>query len=349
MPTSLIKDSSDVFASLICRLANLSFPYFPSSQMYSRFVKSHLWSRSQVQMSANHRITDLSLIKNTFGQILERLAQNKLRQHLSASPDYNTSQWAYRALHSTEAAMAKVVNDLLTAVNSGKPTALLSVDISAAFDLLDHDRLLNRASELFGLSDQVIHRQAWVIFNRPQQLRFCWQLPFIYCFLQNMSFTGFSSWTTRVFRVYHTCQSFHLYIQRVNSHQKSVDAQLYTSIDLSSDHDIDKLSNCADAVTRWHLDNNLQHHPSQTDALVTDTRQQNAKVENSSSVDWLIDWLVFYGTSTQDRSICANLPGGDYWLRRLRIANEEQTKTYSCVRYNVHTHAATNNRYALLA
>jgi len=25
---------------------------------------------------------------------------------------------------------------------------------------------------------------------------------------------------------------------------------------------------------------------------------------------WLIDWLVFYGTSTQDRSICANLPGG---------------------------------------
>jgi len=24
----------------------------------------------------------------------------------------------------------------------------------------------------------------------------------------------------------------------------------------------------------------------------------------------MIDWLVFYGTSTQDRSICANLPGG---------------------------------------
>jgi len=24
----------------------------------------------------------------------------------------------------------------------------------------------------------------------------------------------------------------------------------------------------------------------------------------------LIDWLVFYGMSTQDRSICANLPGG---------------------------------------
>jgi len=32
----------------------------------------------------------------------------------------------------------------------------------------------------------------------------------------------------------------------------------------------------------------------------------------------------------------------------LRIANEEHTKTYSCMRYNEHTHATTNNRYALL-
>jgi len=29
-----------------------------------------------------------------------------------------------------------------------------------------------------------------------------------------------------------------------------------------------------------------------------------------NKVYMLIDWLVFYGTSTQDRSICANLPGG---------------------------------------
>jgi len=30
----------------------------------------------------------------------------------------------------------------------------------------------------------------------------------------------------------------------------------------------------------------------------------------SQKIDWFIDWLVFYSTSTQDRSICANLPGG---------------------------------------
>ena len=53
--------------------------------------------------------------------------------------------------------MTKVVNDLITAVDTGKPSILLSLDISAAFDMLDHTRLLQRATELFGLNDNVIN------------------------------------------------------------------------------------------------------------------------------------------------------------------------------------------------
>jgi len=51
--------------------------------------------------------------------------------------------------------MIKVVNDVL---DSRKPTVLLSIDISAAFDMLDHDRLVNHVTELFGPSGQVIDR-----------------------------------------------------------------------------------------------------------------------------------------------------------------------------------------------
>jgi len=52
--------------------------------------------------------------------------------------------------------MTKVVNDILLAVDSGKPSTLLSLDISAAFDMLDHTRLLQNASELFGLNNHVL-------------------------------------------------------------------------------------------------------------------------------------------------------------------------------------------------
>ena len=51
---------------------------------------------------------------------------------------------------------SKVVSDLLSAIDGGEPSALLSLDISAAFDTLDHRRLLSHAHELVGFSDSVL-------------------------------------------------------------------------------------------------------------------------------------------------------------------------------------------------
>jgi len=61
----------------------------------------------------------------------------------------------------------------------------------------------------------------------------------------------------------------------------------------------------------------------------------------------LIDWCF----TARQHKIGQFVPiyQGDYCLGRLSIANEEHTKTYSCMRSNEHTHATTNNRYALLA
>ena len=61
---------------------------------------------------ANYRpITNL----NTIRKILERLVQKKLRLHMERSVNEGPVQSAYRALHSNETAMTRVVNDLLIA------------------------------------------------------------------------------------------------------------------------------------------------------------------------------------------------------------------------------------------
>ena len=97
-------------------------------------------------------MSNFSLISNlnTIGKIFERLA---IRRHSDHSLNLEHLQSAYRALHSTETVMTKVVSDLLSAVDGGEPSALLSLDISAAFDTLDHHRLLSREHELFGFFD----------------------------------------------------------------------------------------------------------------------------------------------------------------------------------------------------
>ena len=60
---------------------------------------------------------------------------------------HRPQQSARRALHSSETAITRVLSDMSTAADSKLPTVLLSLDISAAFDNLDHNRLLVRAND----------------------------------------------------------------------------------------------------------------------------------------------------------------------------------------------------------
>ena len=93
---------------------------------------------------------------NTIGKILNRLALKQLRCHVDGSPKIGRLQSAYRAIHSTEIAMTNMASDLLTVADSKCPSLLLSLDLSTAFDTLDHDRLLQHAKEVFEFDDMVL-------------------------------------------------------------------------------------------------------------------------------------------------------------------------------------------------
>ena len=61
-------------------------------------------------------------------------------------------QSAYRAGHSTETALLKVHNDILINMNNQKVTLLVLLDLSSAFDTVDHQVLLRRLQVTFGIT-----------------------------------------------------------------------------------------------------------------------------------------------------------------------------------------------------
>ena len=70
-----------------------------------------------------------------------------------------SSQLTRSIYHCTETALVRVLNDILCAIDSDHSVILLLLDLSAAFDTVDHSSLLSRLSDLFVVNGTVL---AWL-------------------------------------------------------------------------------------------------------------------------------------------------------------------------------------------
>ncbi|WP_293703560.1 reverse transcriptase domain-containing protein, partial [Thiolapillus sp.] len=89
-------------------------------------------------------------------KITERIVLSQLNDHLISNKLFSPLQSAYKPHHSTETALLKIVNDLLTALDNGKICFLTLLALSAAFDTIDHNILLHRLEHTFGISDSAL-------------------------------------------------------------------------------------------------------------------------------------------------------------------------------------------------
>ena len=89
-------------------------------------------------------------------KLLERLVLQQLFSHLTFHNLLSPHQSAYRAGHSTETVLLRILNDLLTSLDQNKISVLLLLDLSAAFDTIDHEILLSRLEHSFGIQNSAL-------------------------------------------------------------------------------------------------------------------------------------------------------------------------------------------------
>jgi len=154
-PTWLVKDMSEQLSPFISLLFNKSLASgcFPSG--FKTAVVRPLLKKLDLDATQpkNYRpVSNLPFLS----KLLERVVHNWLQVFLDSNDLIPCSQSAYRPFHSTETAVTKVYNDTLLAADSGQVTSLCLLDLSAAFDTVDHDLLLLRPKRQFGIRGVVL-------------------------------------------------------------------------------------------------------------------------------------------------------------------------------------------------
>ena len=159
VPTSILKSCAGVFLSLL-----LSWQIYrlngDVSRLSSNLLPSHRFWKSLVltkKLPVNYRpISNL----NNISKILEKLFLVRFQPHVTASPNYNPYQSAYRKKHSTETALTLTLDNIFHASDRSKSTILVALDLSAAFDLVDHELLISRLKTSFGIDGLVLQ---WIL------------------------------------------------------------------------------------------------------------------------------------------------------------------------------------------
>ena len=192
----------------------------------------------------NYRQSQFS-VKNIKKVVANRLHEHIYNYHLS-----NDLQSAYKRFLSTETALLKIHNDIIDNMDNGKVTALTLLDLSAAFDTIDHLILLQCLHIYFGISGPALRWFKSYFSDRYQSINIfgtlsCPQhLPFGVPQGSVLGPVLFSLYTTSLSQVI-TNHNF-------SHHLHADDTHVYISLSQSNAHGyVSTLSDCLTDILLW--------------------------------------------------------------------------------------------------
>ena len=280
-PTALVK-------SLLDHLAGILIPLFNLSLSSGEFIKD--WKNGLVrpfikianilEMSNYRPVINLSFL----AKVLEKLVMDDILPHVASElPDY---QSAYRDNYSCEKLLVKLQDDLLWAMEVQDITQLTSMDMSAAFDIIDHQLLEQILYKTFHISDKVLNWIMTYVKGRTFQVVIestCSDVFATSCGVPQGSCLG-----PVLFTLYVSTLKRHI-TPDLSLLGYADDHSSYQSFPYGNAEEVKKMKDTMRTgfrqVTEWAVTHKLKLNPTKTEVIFIGSRRQLQKYETQQPVD----------------------------------------------------------------
>ena len=283
LPTHILKMHINELLQTITNLVNQSLKQgiFPS-QWKQAIVRPLLKKTGLELVLSNYRpVSNLSFLS----KLIEKSALLRLNEHVDRNNLLPKNQSAYRRYHSCETALLRLVSDTLNGMEHKEVSALIALDLSAAFDTVDHDILLKVLKSQYGLRGTAIE---WIdSYLRPRSCRVSVDSAIsdprpLGCSVPQGSCLGpwlYLTYAGTLFSVIPKSISVYGF---ADDHiaKKSFKP---TTVQLENQA-IKELEQCATTIDTWMKQNKLKMNSSKTEFILVGSRQQLKKC-NTKSID----------------------------------------------------------------
>ena len=101
-------------------------------------------------------------------KLIEKVIAIRLVEHMRQNAIMEKNQSAYKAHHSTETSLLRVYNDVMFKIDRGNGTLLVLLDLSAAFDTIDHQIFFHILEHSLDISDSALALMKSYLDGRQQ-------------------------------------------------------------------------------------------------------------------------------------------------------------------------------------
>jgi hypothetical protein len=163
----VVKATKLVITPILVHLFNLSFSSGIFPQILKRTVVIPIFKKGCLNDPNNYRPIALLSI---FSKLLEKAMKNRLMRFFEKNSLFNDNQYGFREKRSTEDAVQNLLGQICAAIDSDNAALGIFLDLTKAFDTVDHDRLLKKL-ECYGIRGLANAWFANYLSNRQQVTR----------------------------------------------------------------------------------------------------------------------------------------------------------------------------------